>query len=600
MDDRLERVESTVGDLERALAAIEQRLAALERERGVLAAPAPPPQPDDEVWAPPHVARDEFIAILSFAGRSFVALGGAYLLRALTDSAILPQAAGIALGLAYALSWLVMADRVGAAGERVRRESASRELAVSGFPSPGPGTGSRTHAVSAAFHGVVFSIIAFPLLWEATVRFKYLSPDATAAALTLVTALAFGVAVRQRLQALAWIVTLTALSAALGLIGATAIVAPFAAFLVVLGVATLWLGYANKWVVLRWPVAFVADVAVLALTLRMSNSAWAEPTLRVVAVQLLLLNGYLASIVVRTLVRARDVNGFEIVQSVAALGVGFGGTVYVARLTGSGVGVLALVNLAFGAGCYAVAFRFIARREGLQRNFYFYTSLALILILVSSALLLSRASLAPACAALAVISTWAAERVNRVALVWHGAVYLIVAGAASGLLAAAGRALVGPVTTAWDPFMPPAIITLAAAAVCWMLPRPAGARTPVFSESLPRLLVATVLFWSVGGWLVGLATPPLSGTPGAGADAGIVATIRTTVLAVAALALAWIGRHDRFRESAWLLYPVLMWGGLKLVLEDLPQSKPATLFVALALYGGALIFAPRISHHRTV
>ena len=322
MDDRLARVESTVHDLERSLAAVEARLAAIEgppAPDGDRPVPAAAPAiasaapAGDEAAAPPFVARDDLISVLSLVGRTFVALGGAYLLRALTDSAILPQAGGIALGLAYALAWLVMADRAGSA----RRAS------------------------SAAFHALVASMIAFPLLWEATVRFKFLEPAATAAAVAVVTGLALGVAVRQRLQSLAWIATLAALPTALALIAATRVVVPFAVFLILLGIGTLWMGYALEWVLLRWPVALVADVAVLALTLRVSNRSWGELPAPVVAVQLFLLTGYLASIVTRTLVRARDVNVFEVVQSVAALAVGFGGAVYVASVTGSGV-VLAL------------------------------------------------------------------------------------------------------------------------------------------------------------------------------------------------------------------------------------------------------------------
>jgi hypothetical protein len=68
------------------------------------------------------------------------------------------------------------------------------------------------------------------------------------------------------------------------------------------------------------------------------------------------------------------------------------------------------------------------------------------------------------------------------------------------------------------------------------------------------------------------------------------------VLAAAALVVAWLGARTRFREAAWLLYPVLIAGGLKLFIEDLPTSRPATLFLALAFYGGALILAPRLSH----
>ena len=36
-------------------------------------------------------------------------------------------------------------------------------------------------------------------------------------------------------------------------------------------------------------------------------------------------------------------------------------------------------------------------------------------------------------------------------------------------------------------------------------------------------------------------------------------------------------------------------GGVKLAVEDLPHSKPATLFVALAFYGAALIAASRLN-----
>ena len=42
-------------------------------------------------------------------------------------------------------------------------------------------------------------------------------------------------------------------------------------------------------------------------------------------------------------------------------------------------------------------------------------------------------------------------------------------------------------------------------------------------------------------------------------------------------------------------HPVLIAGGLKVLAEDLPHSRAATLFIALALYGGALILAPRLA-----
>jgi hypothetical protein len=55
-----------------------------------------------------------------------------------------------------------------------------------------------------------------------------------------------------------------------------------------------------------------------------------------------------------------------------------------------------------------------------------------------------------------------------------------------------------------------------------------------------------------------------------------------------------MGRHARFREWGWLVYPLLVGIGLKLVTQDYKHSRPATLFIALDLYGAALIVAPRL------
>jgi hypothetical protein len=140
---------------------------------------------------------------------------------------------------------------------------------------------------------------------------------------------------------------------------------------------------------------------------------------------------------------------------------------------------------------------------------------------------------------------------------------------------------------------PAALVVLAGAFACWAIPMSRRAGTSVVGR-VPRLLITMVLVWSAGGWLIGAIAAALPGAPGHTADAGVIATVRTSVLAAAALALAWAGRSERFRESSWLLYPVLAAGGLKLLIEDLPRSRPATLFIALALYGGALIVAPRL------
>lgn len=570
-DQRLSRIEIAIRDLEQIVGHLDRRVEAIERG---LTAPAAleVPVTDDRDNAhdlapsvPPAFSRDSLVTVLSFVGRTCVALGGAYLLRALTDAAVIPLPAGIALGLVYALGLLILSDRAGAA----------------------------KRSTSAAFHGLVATIIAFPLIWESVTRFQLLTPDTAALALALVTALTLATALRQRSQPLAWIAVVVALTTMLALVASTGALLLFAGVTVALGVATLWIGYEADWVLLRWPVALVADLMVLALAARATNVNRPDPRALVIALQLLLLAAHLVSVATRTLVRGRDVNLFEVLQTAAALGVGFGGAVYVAQATGFGTSPLAAMSLLIGASCYGVAFAFLSRTLGVRRNFYFYTSLGLILVLVSLALLLSDATAALTWTALGVLATWLALRTSRITLNTHAAVYLLAAASASGLAGAATAALVGAPDASWPPIAPAALAVLAGAAACWAIPSGRDSATSVLAH-VPRLFVTILLVWSAGGWLISLIAPALPGVAGH-PDAGILATIRTSVLAAAALALAWAGRFERFQESAWLLYPTLGIGGLKLLVEDLPRSRPATLFVALALFGGALIIAPRMS-----
>jgi len=48
------------------------------------------------------------------------------------------------------------------------------------------------------------------------------------------------------------------------------------------------------------------------------------------------------------------------------------------------------------------------------------------------------------------------------------------------------------------------------------------------------------------------------------------------------------------RRAGWRYYVVLVAGGLKLVLEDLPTGRPMTLFVSFVFYGAALLLIPRL------
>jgi hypothetical protein len=73
----------------------------------------------------------------------------------------------------------------------------------------------------------------------------------------------------------------------------------------------------------------------------------------------------------------------------------------------------------------------------------------------------------------------------------------------------------------------------------------------------------------------------------------VVAAIRTVVVGAAVLLLAFVGGRGVFAEGRWLMYVVLVLGGIKLLMEDFPAGRPATLVLSLAVYGAALIVAPR-------
>jgi hypothetical protein len=77
-------------------------------------------------------------------------------------------------------------------------------------------------------------------------------------------------------------------------------------------------------------------------------------------------------------------------------------------------------------------------------------------------------------------------------------------------------------------------------------------------------------------------------------DAGVAAVLSTAVLAALALALAGGARRGTWPELGWLVYPLLALGGVKLLLQDLREGRPATLVLSLALYGAVLVVAPRL------
>ena len=562
--------------LERRVAALERALAGAAVPVGAAGASLLPPSGDVEAPADATQASAwTTFGTVTLVGRTLIALGGGYLLRALTEDAIVPPTVGVVSGFVYALFWLALAARTGTGPARA----------------------------SALFHGLTAALVAYPLAWETTARFALVTPTGGAVVLVVFTALMLLTARRCRLEALAWIGALAGTSTAIVLAVATTAFIPYTLVVTLIGVAALWLGYVDEWVGIRWPVAAAADLLVLLVTLRALDPDVVQAAMPVVALQMFVLAAYLASFVARTLVLGREVIPFEVTQSAGAMAVCFGGALAVLSHAGATATPLGLAALVLGAGAYAFAFVFVEPRRH-WRNLAFFTSLAVAFSVAGVVIVLSRPAAILVIGAMAILCAEWARRTGRLTLAVHATTYAAVMAWLSGLAGEAGFALVASPSTAWPPLTLTMLLTLAIVFACvtWPVPERLGNLESGTARTL-RLVRLGLLAAIGAGVAVALSVPLLTAPAGAGAHAGIVATLRTTILAAIAILIAALPRRASEIERNWLAYGLLAVIGLKLLGEDLPRGRPATLFIALAVYGAALIVIPRLARaagrHRT-
>lgn len=553
MNDRLAEVELR-------LAAVERRLSSLE-SRGRAGRPVAEP-----ALAVPLSERT-FSNAATYLGRVLLIFGGAYLLRAITDYGFLPTRAGIPMGAAYALFWLYMAYR--AHGQRA----------------------------AARVYGAVSVLMALPILVEAVTRFELLSGAQSAAALALCCALYLLVAVRRELRSLAWLTLAGGVLTAAVLAKASGAAVPFAVLLLLLGLASVWIVYLRRWRGLQWIGAAGANIGIVVLAGLSIHAHWSIEPLTAYVLVLLLWCAYLLSFAARTHLLGRAPGVFEAVQAMAASTITFVVAIHMAQTGQAGLGAFGLLALALGLGGYVLAFT-PATRMARGLSYHFHATLGLALLIGGSGMLFSPGRAASAWALLAVALAWASGRYERVTLSLHCTLLLVAAGAGSGVLATGLFAFAGDAAGAWP--SPTGTQLLAAFAMVACLFIPVAQRSTRWGPLavLPQLVVLVLAGWSVGGLLVTALAPPLAGVPGAAADLGTLAALRTAVLALAAVTLALSSRYRRWPEARWLAYPVLIAVGFKLLLEDFPAGRPLTLFVALALVGGALILVSRLLPRR--
>lgn len=564
MDDRVDRLDAAVAELTDQVRTLQLRLVALERGRAG-AAEAP-----DSRLAGPTASDVTGVPVqqwLALVGRTLVVLGGAYLLRALTDSHVLSAPVGVALGLLYGAPWLLLAARAGARGAQL----------------------------DALCHALSTALIGYPLVWEATLRFGVLAPAQSAALLGALTLAALVLSAVTRLHGLAWVVTFGAFGSAAGLAIATRDWNSYTLLSIGLGLGTLWLGYIREWGDLRWLAAAGAN---LMLVFAIDHAARAAAPGGALLLLLLAFAGYLGSFAARTLAGTHRVRAFEAAQSAAVIVVALGGSLHLLRSSGRAfpIGVAAL---GLGLSAYVLAFAFARQRRDVT-TFFWWALFGLVLAGAGTAICAGAVAGSLVYAASAATLAVIARRRGSLTLSLHASVCAVAASVASGFFAVTSSALMLSPAAGWRSLDAVALLALLALAVAVLTPvRPlvrlrdlGPAEGTMYGTWIPRLVLVGVLVWTSMGVAVWVATS-FVGDPRR-VDISLLATLRTAVLVAATLVLARVARYAGGREAGWLMYPLLVATGLKLVFVDLPQGRPQTLFAALALYGLALIVAPRL------
>ncbi len=554
------------------------RVARIEMATGMSAHAAPgaaPPGWDAAERAPAAPETPGILespsSLLPVLGRALLGLAGAFLLRALTEGGTFSPRMGVAVGLVYAMLWLVWAARTPAA-----------------------------HRLEAALHGLTSVLVLSPLLFEATTRLHAISTWTAGALLLTFTLFGLAVSWRKDLLIVSTFATLAGLGTSAALLLATHDVLPFTLVFLAIALAMEVSACLNHWLSERWLTATAADLAVLLATWLVAGERGlpegyaAIPHAALLGAQVALLSIYLSSTIVRTLLRGFTFTWFETAQCALAFLISVGGGLQLTNGDARVAPALGLLALLCAAACYLVSFLMLDRGGEHGRNFHTYSTFGILLAVAGSRILLSGAAAAVAWSVLAVAAIWVGGIFLRLTLKVHGAIFLLLALTASSALEQAAGLLLGSRT--WPGGAPWAIWSGAlTASLCYAIgTRHAAAVTPSWSSRTLRILVAGTAVWLAAGIFAGLLTAGYHLLFGAEATHAYCATLRTLVLSATALLLAWAaGRWDR-QEFGRLVYPVMALGAYRMIGVDLQQDRTAALFLSLLLYGAALILLPRL------
>ena len=570
--------DSLVEELRRRVRSLEQRLESIENHLGLDAARPAAAAPAVQLPSPLEpTAFGDTAALTGLIGKSLLGLALAYLLRAFTENGSLPVAAGVGLGLVYALGWLIWAART----------PASETLTV-------------------GLRALTSVLIMGPLLWEANLRFGTVTSWQTAGILVLFAVFGLGISWRKNLTAVALISSLAGLFLGGALLLKTHDLLPYTTTLLVLALAVETSACLEHYLGERWVVAALADLAVLLLTFvatRPPGSIDSYPALNrdaVIGLQIALVLIYLASTFVRTLGRGFNIAAFEVAQCAVTAVLSSAGALAVAQGHPAAVFSVGVFWALCGAACYGVSFFFLGRHAGRDRNFHTYATFGLALALAGSWLLLHGSMAVALWSLLAIFFVLVGRESGRMTLKLHAGAYLVLATFASGLALMANTRFF---TSGAHPTALPAGLSVwivaAASIAAYVLLLRAPAPASLFESGAlvyrsAAVLIAGSALWNLAG-VGAIAVAPVCHAIGGGPETqDYCPTLLTAVLIAVAMTAALLFQKSQRPELKWFAWLMIGGASYKLLIQDFQQARTFAIVLSLLFYGSALVLLPRL------
>jgi hypothetical protein len=500
----------------------------------------------------------------SLLGRALLGIAGAYLLRALAEAQILPNAALACVAIAYAFAWLAWSVRA-----------------------------KRGELLAATVYSCTSALILAPMVWELMLRFHVMPAWVAAGVVAGFAAAGSMVGVRRELASVVWVSSLTGAGLALALSIASRDMIPLTGALLLMVLVQEYEAVRGRAGGVRVVVSIAADVAIWALIYIYGGPENARASYASVGRIGLITPGAVLFLIVATGViyatvfAHRRISVFEIVQMMAAFLLGACGLIYFGP-PASGI-VLGVCCMVMAAAGYLLALKRFGEEGG--RNLAVFATWSGALMVAGSLMAFPSRVMPLWMGSWSVAAGFIGARVLRMNLQVHSLVFLVVAAAGSGLLKwmageLAGAELLNAGAAAY--------FVMLCAIVCYAFV--ARSREIDWKCEAIRLAFAVL----VSGGVVALTVQELTGLVAIRLipEAHHLAFIRTLSVCVVAVLLGFSGARWVRSELTKISYSALALLVLKLALEDLRHGRMAFIAASIFLFAITLIAVPRVAKAR--